>query len=63
MRKAIDLQMELWKTDIANIEFDLQSRKDSQEMPYAHPIFSCRVCRRITKFLNYSLTNQPLTAI
>ena len=26
MRKVIDMQMEFWKTDIANIEFDLQSR-------------------------------------
>jgi len=28
MRKVIDLQMEFWKTDIANIEFDLQSRDE-----------------------------------
>ena len=26
MRKVIDLQMQLWKKDIADIEFDLQSR-------------------------------------
>ena len=28
MRKVIDLQMEFWKTDIANIEFDLQARDE-----------------------------------
>jgi hypothetical protein len=28
MRKVIDLQMQFWKTDIANIEFDLQSRDE-----------------------------------
>jgi transposase, IS5 family len=28
MRKVIDLQMEFWKTDIVNIEFDLQSRDE-----------------------------------
>jgi len=28
MRKAIDLQMEFWEKDIANIEFDLQSRDE-----------------------------------
>jgi hypothetical protein len=28
MRKIIDLQMEIWKKDIANIEFDLQSRDE-----------------------------------
>ena len=28
MRKVIDLQMEFWKNDIANIEFDLQSRDE-----------------------------------
>jgi len=28
MRKVIDLQMEIWKKDIANIEFDLQSRDE-----------------------------------
>jgi hypothetical protein len=28
MRKVIDLQMEFWKTDIANIEFDLDSRDE-----------------------------------
>jgi len=28
MRKIIDLQMEFWKKDIANIEFDLQSRDE-----------------------------------
>lgn len=33
MRKVINLQMEFWKKDIANIEFDLQSR---DEIPGAH---------------------------
>jgi len=28
MRKVINLQMEFWKKDIANIEFDLQSRDE-----------------------------------
>jgi len=28
MRKIIDLQMEIWKKDIANIKFDLQSRDE-----------------------------------
>ncbi len=28
MRKVIDLQMEFWRKDIANIEFDLQSRDE-----------------------------------
>ena len=28
MRKVIDLQMEFWKKDIANIEFDLNSRDE-----------------------------------
>ena len=28
MRKVIDLQMEFWKEDIANIEFDLESRDE-----------------------------------
>jgi hypothetical protein len=28
MRKVIDLQMEFWKTDIASIEFDLESRDE-----------------------------------
>jgi len=28
MRKVIDLQMEFWKKDISNIEFDLQSRDE-----------------------------------
>ena len=28
MRKVIDLQMEFWKKDIANIEFDLKSRDE-----------------------------------
>jgi IS5 family transposase len=28
MRKVIDLQMEFWKTDIADIEFDLESRDE-----------------------------------
>ena len=28
MRKVIDLQMKIWKTDIANIEVDLQFRDE-----------------------------------
>ena len=28
MRKVIDLQMEFWKKDISNIEFELQSRDE-----------------------------------
>nr|CBX27227.1 hypothetical protein N47_A12560 [uncultured Desulfobacterium sp.] len=28
MRKVIDLQMEFWKKDIADIEFDLKSRDE-----------------------------------
>jgi hypothetical protein len=28
MRKVIDLQMEFWKKDIIDIEFDLQSRDE-----------------------------------
>jgi len=28
MRKVIDLQMNFWKKDISNIEFDLQSRDE-----------------------------------
>jgi len=37
MRKVIDLQMEFWKTDIANIEFDLESR---DEIPIRAKVFS-----------------------
>ena len=32
MRKVIDLQMEFWKKDIANIEFDLQSRDEIPQL-------------------------------
>jgi hypothetical protein len=32
MRKIIDLQMEFWKKDIANIKFDLQSRDEITEL-------------------------------
>ena len=28
MRKVINLQMEFWKKDIANIDFDLESRDE-----------------------------------
>jgi len=28
MRKVVDLQMKFWKTDIADINFDLQSRDE-----------------------------------
>lgn len=34
MRKVIDLQMEFWKKDIANIEFDLQSRDEIPKSGY-----------------------------
>jgi len=33
MRKVINLQMEFWKKDIANIEFDLQSRDEPGRNP------------------------------
>ena len=32
MRKLIDLQMEFWKKDIANIEFDLKSRDEIPQL-------------------------------
>lgn len=32
MRKVIDLQMEFWKKDIANIKFDLQSRDEIPQL-------------------------------
>ena len=32
MRKVIDLQMEFWKKDIANIEFDLKSRDEIPQL-------------------------------
>jgi hypothetical protein len=32
MRKVIDLQMESWKKDIANIEFDLKSRDEIPQL-------------------------------
>jgi hypothetical protein len=32
MRKVIDLKMEFWKKDIANIEFDLQSRDEISKL-------------------------------
>ncbi len=46
MRKVIDLQMEFWKTDIANIEFDLQSRDEIPKLlmglQYIHRTASIR---------------------
>ena len=46
MRKVIDLQMEFWKTDIANIEFDLQSRDEIPKLlmglQYIHRTTSIR---------------------
>jgi len=46
MRKIIDLQMEFWKTDIANIEFDLQSRDEIPKLlmglQYIHRTTSIR---------------------
>ncbi len=46
MRKVIDLQMEFWKTDIANIEFDLESRDEIPKLlmglQYIHRTTSIR---------------------
>jgi IS5 family transposase len=46
MRKVIDLQMEFWKKDIANIEFDLQSRDEIPKLlmglQYIHRTTSIR---------------------
>ena len=46
MRKVIDLQMEFWKTDIANIEFDLRSRDEIPKLlmglQYIHRTASIR---------------------
>jgi len=46
MRKVIELQMEFWKTDIANIEFDLQSRDEIPKLlmglQYIHRTTSIR---------------------
>ena len=46
MRKVIDLQMEFWKKDIANIEFDLQSRDEIPKLlmglQYIHRTASIR---------------------
>ena len=40
-----------------------QKSKILKKCTYAHPIFSCKACRSITKYLNYSLTNQSLIDI
>jgi hypothetical protein len=32
MRKIIDLQMDFWKKDIVNFEFDLQSRDEISKL-------------------------------
>ena len=46
MRKVIDLQMEFWKTDIANIKFDLESRDEIPKLlmglQYIHHTTSIR---------------------
>jgi hypothetical protein len=34
MRKVIDLQMEFWKKDVADIEFDLKSRQVLGDAPH-----------------------------
>ena len=43
MRKVIDLQMEFWKTDIANIEFDLQSRDEIPKLLMGLQYIHCTV--------------------
>jgi hypothetical protein len=67
MRKVIDLQMEFWKTDIANIEFDLQSRDEIPKLlmglQYIHRTASIRgkvseVLKQIVPKKNYE-TGRP----
>jgi hypothetical protein len=43
MRKVIDLQMEFWKKDIANIEFDLQSRDEIPKLLMGLQYIHCTV--------------------
>ena len=66
MRKVIDLQMEFWKTDIANIEFDLQSRDEIPKLlmglQYIHRTASIRgkvseVLKQIVPKKNWPLKN------
>jgi hypothetical protein len=64
MRKVIDLQMEFWKTDIANIEFDLQSRDEIPTLlmglQYIHRTASIRekifeILKQIVPKKNYEI--------
>jgi len=67
MRKVIDLQMEFWKTDIGNIEFDLQSRDEIPKLlmglQYIHRTASIRkkvaeILKQIVPRKNYE-TGRP----
>ncbi len=67
MRKVIDLQMEFWKKDIANIEFYLQSRDETPKLlmglQYIHRTASIRekvaeVLKQIVPRKNYE-TGRP----
>ncbi len=52
MRKVIDLQMEFWKKDIANIEFDLASRNEIPKlMMRLQYIYSTPLVREIARRL------------
>ena len=59
MRKVIDLQMEFWKTDIADIEFDLQSRDEIPKLliglQYVHCTAPIREIKIEGSHLKYSL--------
>ncbi len=47
MRKVIDLQMEFWKKDIANIEFDIKSRDEIPKLMIGlQYIYSSRTLRK-----------------
>ena len=63
MRKVIDLQMELWKKDIDNIEFDLQSRDEIPKllMGLQHIYSTAPIREKIFKLLKPILfsTYQP----
>ncbi|PQP32933.1 ISNCY family transposase, partial [Desulfobacteraceae bacterium SEEP-SAG10] len=54
MRKIIDLQMNFWKKDIANIEFDLQSRDEIPKllMGLQYIYRSPQVREEVSKVLN-----------
>ena len=62
MRKVIDLQMEFWKTDIANIEFDLQSRDEIPKLlmglQYIHRTAAVR--EKVTEVLKTNSTEKKL---